>query len=72
MTGPTGSGKSMTLASIIDMINRERACHIITIEDPIEFLHDHKRSAVNQREVGSDTASFPDALRSALREDPDV
>jgi len=72
VTGPTGSGKSMTLASIIDMINRERACHIITIEDPIEFIHEHKRSAVNQREVGSDTASFPDALRSALREDPDV
>jgi twitching motility protein PilT len=72
MTGPTGSGKSTTLASVIDMINRERACHIITIEDPIEYVHEHKRSAVNQREVGSDTPSFPDALRSALREDPDV
>jgi twitching motility protein PilT len=72
MTGPTGSGKSTTLASIIDQINTERACHIITVEDPIEYVHDHKRSAVNQREVGTDTASFPDALRSVLREDPDV
>jgi len=72
MTGPTGSGKSTTLASIIDMINTERACHIITIEDPIEYVHDHKRSAVNQREVGTDTDSFTDALRSVLREDPDV
>jgi twitching motility protein PilT len=72
VTGPTGSGKSTTLAAVIDQINTERACHIITIEDPIEYVHEHKRSAVNQREVGSDTASFPDALRSALREDPDV
>jgi twitching motility protein PilT len=72
MTGPTGSGKSTTLASIIDQINTERACHIITVEDPIEYVHDHKRSAVNQREVGTDTGSFPDALRSVLREDPDV
>jgi twitching motility protein PilT len=72
MTGPTGSGKSTTLASIIDQINTERACHIITVEDPIEYVHDHKRSAVNQREVGTDTAFFPDALRSVLREDPDV
>ncbi|HEY3716597.1 MAG TPA: type IV pilus twitching motility protein PilT [Jatrophihabitantaceae bacterium] len=72
VTGPTGSGKSTTLAAIIDQINTHRACHIITVEDPIEYVHDHKRSAVNQREVGSDTASFPDALRSALREDPDV
>jgi twitching motility protein PilT len=72
VTGPTGSGKSTTLASVIDRINSERACHIITIEDPIEYVHAHKRSAVNQREVGSDTPSFPDALRSALREDPDV
>jgi twitching motility protein PilT len=72
VTGPTGSGKSTTLAAVIDRINCTRACHIITIEDPIEYLHEHKRSAVNQREVGSDTASFPDALRSALREDPDV
>jgi twitching motility protein PilT len=72
VTGPTGSGKSTTLAAVIDAINANRACHIITIEDPIEYVHEHKRSAVNQREVGSDTASFPDALRSALREDPDV
>jgi twitching motility protein PilT len=72
VTGPTGSGKSTTLASVIDRINSTRACHIITIEDPIEYLHEHKNSAVNQREVGSDTLSFPDALRSALREDPDV
>lgn len=72
VTGPTGSGKSTTLAAMIGKINTERACHIITVEDPIEYVHDHKLSAVNQREVGSDTASFPDALRSALREDPDV
>jgi twitching motility protein PilT len=72
VTGPTGSGKSTTLAAVIDRINNERACHIITVEDPIEYVHDHKRSAVNQREVGSDTASFSDALRAALREDPDV
>jgi twitching motility protein PilT len=72
VTGPTGSGKSTTLAAVIDRINTDRACHIITIEDPIEYVHEHKRSAVNQREVGSDTASFPDALRAALREDPDV
>jgi len=72
VTGPTGSGKSTTLASVIDRINSERACHIITIEDPIEYVHGHRRSAVNQREVGTDTESFPAALRSALREDPDV
>jgi twitching motility protein PilT len=72
ITGPTGSGKSTTLAAVINQINTDRACHIITIEDPIEYVHEHRRSAVNQREVGSDTASFPDALRSALREDPDV
>ena len=72
MTGPTGSGKSTSLASVIDMINSERACHIITVEDPIEYAHYHKTAAVNQREVGTDTASFPDALRSVLREDPDV
>jgi twitching motility protein PilT len=72
VTGPTGSGKSTTLAAIIDQINTDRACHIITIEDPIEYVHEHKQSAVNQREVGSDTSSFADALRSALREDPDV
>jgi twitching motility protein PilT len=72
VTGPTGSGKSTTLAAVIDRINSLRACHVITIEDPIEYLHEHKRSAVNQREVGTDTMSFTDALRSALREDPDV
>ena len=72
VTGPTGSGKSTSLAAMVDRINTHRACHILTIEDPIEYVHEHKRSAVNQREVGSDTPSFPDALRSALREDPDV
>jgi len=72
MTGPTGSGKSTSLASLIGQINTERACHIITVEDPIEYVHDHKRSAVNQREVGTDTGAFADALRSVLREDPDV
>ena len=71
-TGPTGSGKTTTLASIIDIINLERQCHIITIEDPIEYLHKHKQSLVGQREVGSDTRSFLNALRAALREDPDV
>ena len=72
VTGPTGSGKSTTLAALVDQINAERACHIITIEDPIEYVHDHRRAVVSQREVGIDTASFPDALRSSLREDPDV
>ncbi|SDP25310.1 twitching motility protein PilT [Nakamurella panacisegetis] len=72
ITGPTGSGKSTTLAAMIHQINTDRACHIITIEDPIEYVHHHRRSIVSQREVGTDTASFPDALRSALREDPDV
>ena len=72
VTGPTGSGKSTTLASLIDEINQTRADHIVTIEDPIEFLHQHKRCLVNQREVGSDTRSFPVALRSALRQDPDI
>jgi twitching motility protein PilT len=72
VTGSTGSGKSTTLASIIDWINGNRAVHILTIEDPIEFFYDHKRSAVNQREVGADTNSFAEALRSCLREDPDV
>lgn len=72
VTGPTGSGKSTTLASLIDYINEHRACHILTIEDPIEYVHRHKRAAVNQREVGFDTHSFSRALRSALREDPDV
>lgn len=72
MTGPTGSGKSTTLAALIDLINTNRGCHIITVEDPIEYVHSHKRAAVNQREVGTDTGSFRDALRSVLREDPDV
>lgn len=72
ITGPTGSGKSTTLASLIDIINTNRSCHIITLEDPIEYLHHHGRSLVNQREIGTDTASFPGALRAALREDPDV
>jgi twitching motility protein PilT len=72
VTGPTGSGKSTTLAAMIDYINRHRQCHIVTIEDPIEYVHGHHRSAVNQREVGSDTMSFNRALRSVLREDPDV
>jgi len=72
VTGPTGSGKSTTLAAIIDEINETRNDHIITIEDPIEFLHRHKRCVIHQREVGSDTRAFPVALRSALRQDPDV
>jgi twitching motility protein PilT len=72
VTGPTGSGKSTTLAAMIDKINQERREHILTIEDPIEFLHPHKGCIVNQREVSSDTHSFSDALRVALREDPDV
>ena len=72
VTGPTGSGKSTTLAAMVDAINVERACHIVTVEDPIEFVHAHKRAVVNQREVGSDTKSFARALRSALRQDPDV
>ena len=72
VTGPTGSGKSTTLASIVDRINTKRACHILTIEDPVEYVHNHKMSAVSQREVGLDSPSFDRALRSALREDPDV
>jgi len=72
ITGPTGSGKSTTLASLIDIVNRERAVHIMTVEDPIEFLHDHKRSLINQREVGEDTHSFASALKHVLRQDPDV
>lgn len=72
VTGPTGSGKSTTLASMIDLINSERAEHILTIEDPIEYLHVSKKSLVNQRELGEDTKSFDNALRAALREDPDV
>jgi twitching motility protein PilT len=72
VTGPTGSGKSTTLAAMIDQINNERACNILTLEDPIEYLHRHKKSLVNQREVGGDTRSFANGLRAALREDPDV
>jgi len=72
VTGPTGSGKSTTLAAMLDKINGEREEHILTIEDPIEFLHSHKRCLVNQREVHSDTHSFTNSLRAALREDPDV
>lgn len=72
VTGPTGSGKSSTLASMIDYINTNKACHIITIEDPIEYIHESKKSTVNQLQVGRDTISFASALRSALRQDPDV
>ena len=72
VTGPTGHGKSTTLASMIDFINVERNCHIVTVEDPIEYLHQHKKSIVNQRELGFDTQSFPAALRAVLREDPNV
>lgn len=72
VTGPTGSGKTTTLAAIIDTINSERRCHILTIEDPIEYVHESKKSVVNQREVRTDTAGFAPALRAALREDPDV
>ena len=72
VTGPTGAGKSTTVASMLDRINRSRAVHIITIEDPIEYVHQHHRAMVVQREVGSDTHDFAGALRSALREDPDV
>ncbi|HKM03981.1 MAG TPA: type IV pilus twitching motility protein PilT [Lachnospiraceae bacterium] len=72
VTGPTGSGKSTTLAAIIDKINNERECHVITLEDPIEYLHQHKKSMVNQREIGLDSGSYANALRAALREDPDV
>lgn len=72
VTGPTGSGKSTTLAAMIDKINRERQEHIVTIEDPVEYLHKHQKCIVNQRELHSDTLSFHNALRSVLREDPDV
>lgn len=72
VTGPTGSGKSTTLATMIDQINREKKCHILTLEDPIEYLHRHHKSIVNQREIGSDSKSFQKALRGALRQDPDV
>src|SRR5437764_190888 len=72
VTGPTGSGKSTTLAAVIDYINETRDVHVLTVEDPVEYVHDHKRSVVNQREIGVDSDSFGRALRSALREDPDV
>jgi twitching motility protein PilT len=72
LTGPTGSGKSSTLAAIIDLINETKHYHIVTIEDPIEFLHRHKKSTINQREIGSDTKDFPSALRAALRQAPKV
>jgi len=72
VTGPTGSGKSTTLASLVNIINQTKPLHIVTVEDPIEFLHTHNRSIVNQREVGSDTKSFAEALRHVLRQDPDV
>ena len=72
VTGPTGSGKSTTLAAIIDKINNNRDAHVITLEDPIEYLHQHKMSMVNQREIGLDTENYANALRAALREDPDV
>jgi twitching motility protein PilT len=72
LTGPTGSGKSSTLAAIIDQINEMKSYHIVTIEDPIEFLHNHKKSTINQREVGADTKDFASALRAALRQAPKV
>ena len=72
VTGPTGSGKSTTLASMLDKINATRQAHIITIEDPIEYIHHHKKCIVNQREIGADTASFPTALKYVLRQDPDI
>jgi len=72
VTGPTGSGKTTTLAALLDLANRTRSAHIITIEDPIEFLHHHKQCLVNQREVGADTESFATALKHALRQDPDI
>jgi len=72
VTGPTGSGKSTSLAAMIDYINSNRRCHIMTVEDPIEFLHEHRQSLVNQRELGSDTHSYAEALRHVLRQDPDV
>src|SRR6185369_8520614 len=72
VTGPTGSGKSTTLASLIHKINLEQKAHIITIEDPIEFVHENQQSLISQREVSSHTKSFSSALRAALREDPDI
>ena len=72
VTGPTGSGKSTTLAAMIDYINTSRSEHILTIEDPIEFVHTSKQSIIHQRELGMDTRSFANALKSALREDPEI
>jgi twitching motility protein PilT len=72
VTGPTGSGKSTTLASMIDYINSNQQVHILTVEDPIEFVHYHKKAIVNQREIGSDTSSFPQALKYVVRQDPDI
>jgi twitching motility protein PilT len=72
LTGPTGSGKSTTLAAMLDRINSTRQAHIMTIEDPVEYIHHHKKCIVNQREVGADTASFPTALKYVLRQDPDI
>ena len=72
VTGPTGSGKSTTLAAIVDYINETSSKHILTLEDPIEYLHTHKNSIVNQREIGQDSETFSIALRAALRQDPDV
>ncbi|MGB9868244.1 MAG: type IV pilus twitching motility protein PilT [Bacillota bacterium] len=72
VTGTTGSGKTTTLAAMVDRINQRRSCHVITLEDPIEYLHQHKKSIINQREIGTDSPSFASALRAALREDPDV
>ncbi len=72
VTGPTGSGKSTTLSALIDYVNRHRTDHIITIEDPLEFVHENKKCLINQRQVGEHTDSFKDALRAALREDPDI
>jgi twitching motility protein PilT len=72
VTGPTGSGKTTTLAALLDLVNENRNCHILTLEDPIEYLHRHKLSIINQREIGTDTDSFASGLRAALREDPDV
>ncbi len=72
VTGPTGHGKSTTLASMVDFINTERSAHIVTVEDPIEYVHHHKKSIINQRDLGFDTQSFPNALRAVLREDPNV
>jgi len=72
VTGPTGSGKTTTLAAMIDLINSERPCHILTLEDPIEYLHRHKKSIINQREIGNDTRTYANGLRAALRENPDV